>query len=132
MDDVLPDGERGRSYGCFAGLVRLPIQGQDILLYSNCDNYKGRVDGTIWVSFDGGETWPLFRLTHKGVFEYSSLAAGLPGTPSEGTIFLHFESKVAPAGRQHYYKGESTVARFNLSWLLGGRSTGYGYLPDLL
>ena len=101
-----------------AGLVRLPIHGEDVLIYSNCDSPKGRTNGTVWASFDGGRTWPLKREVYAGSFAYSSLAAGRPGTPSEGRIFLHFESD-----------GGSRVARFNLSWLLGGVATGDGTVP---
>jgi sialidase-1 len=96
------------------GLVRLPIKGKDILIYSNCDSPKGRSHGTVWASLDGGKTWPVKRLVHAGSFAYSSLTAGRPETPSEGWIYLHFES----AG--------SKVARFNLSWLLEGDKTGNG------
>ena len=121
--DVLPDGPQGGTYGCFGGLVRLPIQGRDILLYSNCDtpNKRPRERGTVWVSFDGGETWPLKRLVYAGRFAYSSLAAGRPGTRTEGWIYLQFESEFVP--------DESKVARFNLSWLLGGEKTGDGEPP---
>ncbi|WP_153559288.1 exo-alpha-sialidase [Roseimaritima sediminicola] len=115
---VLPDGPQDTNYGCMAGLVRLPIRGRDILVYSNCDSPSGRHHGTVWASFDGGQTWPLKRLVHEGDFAYSSLAAGRPGTPSEGMIYLHFESD------------GSKVARFNLSWLLGGKPTGDGTVPE--
>ncbi|MCA9068481.1 MAG: exo-alpha-sialidase, partial [Planctomycetaceae bacterium] len=102
--------------------VRLPVFGKDILVYSNCDSPKGRTHGTVWASFDGGKTWPVKRLVHKESFAYSSLTAGQPDTPGEGTIFLHFESG-----------GGSKVARFNLSWLLGGELTGDGNIPkDLI
>ena len=40
--DILPDGPQNTNYGCFAGLVRLPIAGRDILLYSNCDSPASR------------------------------------------------------------------------------------------
>lgn len=116
--EVLPDGPQDTTYGCMGGVVRLPVNGKDILIYSNCDSASGRHHGTVWASFDGGKTWPLKRLVHEGSFAYSSLAAGRPGTPSEGNIYLHFES----AG--------SKVARFNLSWLLGGESTGNGTVPE--
>ena len=118
--EVLPDGPQNTSYGCMAGLVRLPIEGRDILIYSNCDSPGGRHHGTAWVSFDGGKTWPLKRLVHEGAFAYSSLDAGRPETASEGWIYLNFES------------GGSKVARLNLSWLLGGKKTGDGELPDWL
>ena len=116
--EVLPDGPQNTNYGCMGGLVRLPVRGRDILIYSNCDSPQGRSHGTVWVSFDGGKTWPLKRLVHEGAFAYSSLNAGRHGTPSEGHIYLHFESK------------GSKVARFNLSWLLEGVATGDGTIPE--
>lgn len=119
--EVLPDGPQDTNYGCMGGLVRLPIQGWDILLYSNCDSPSGRHHGTIWGSFDGGKTWPLKRLLFEGKFAYSSLNAGRPKTPSEGWIYLHFEG--GP-------KSGSTVARFNLAWLLDGMPTGDGTIPS--
>jgi hypothetical protein len=59
----------------------------------------------------------------EGRHAYSSLSAGRPGTPSEGWIYLNFEG-----GPQ----GGSTVARFNLSWLLEGEETGDGSIPGSL
>ncbi|MFN3193762.1 MAG: exo-alpha-sialidase [Aureliella sp.] len=115
--EALPDGPQDTTYGCMGGLVRLPVEGQDILVYSNCDSTQGRKRGTVWASFDGGNTWPIKRLVHEGSFAYSSLTAGRPGTPSEGVIYLHFESE------------GSKVARFNLSWILEGESTGDGDVP---
>ena len=40
---------------------------------------------------------------------------------SEGMIYHHFEG--GP-------KGGSAVAKFNLSWVLGGEKTGDGEVPD--
>lgn len=119
--DVLPDGHQHRSYGCMGGLVRLPIAGKDILVFSNIDTPSAKRErGTVWASFDGGQTWPVKRLFYPGPSAYSSLTAGRPGTPSEGSIYLHFEG--GP-------KGGSQVARFNLSWLINGEPTGNGTLP---
>ena len=120
---VLPDGPQNTNYGCMGGLARLPIKDKDILLYSNCDSPGGRNHGTVWASFDGGKRWPLKRLVYEGRFAYSSLRAGRPKTKSEGWIYLNFEG--GP-------KGGSTVARFNLSWLLKGEKTGDGDLPKWL
>ena len=130
-DDVLPDGPRHRTkerrHGCYnnhfgmmCGLVRLPIKGEDILIYSNADTpgYV-RVRMTVWASFDGGKTWPVKRLVTEGSSAYSSLSAGRPGTASEGRIYLLFEG--GKAGH---------MARFNLSWLLDGEKTGEGEIPD--
>ena len=117
--DVLPDGLQHRAYGCMGGLVRLPVEGRDIFCFSNIDTkgeHRERV--TVWVSFDGGETWPVKRLVESGPSAYSSLNAGRPQTPSEGQIYLHYE---AGSG--------SKLARFNLSWLLDGERTGNGTVP---
>lgn len=116
--EVLPDGPQDTTYGCMGGLIRLPVAGRDILVYSNCDSPKGRNHGTVWASFDGGKTWPMKRLITEGSFAYSSLNAGRPGTATEGWVYLHFESE------------GSKVARFNLSWLLEGEATGDGTVPE--
>ena len=107
-----------------AGLVRLPLEGYDILLYSNIDvpaetedetvpfEYRTsrRIRGTVWASFDGGKTWPVKRLVDEGPFAYSSMAAGRNGTASEGLIYLFYESGQG-----------AKIARFNLDWVTGGR-----------
>lgn len=121
--DSLPDGPQDTNYGCMGGLVRLPIKDKDILIYSNCDSPSGRRRMTVWASFDGGESWPIQRLVFEGGGAYSSLDAGRPQTDSEGLIYLHFEG--GP-------DGGSTVARFNLGWILAGELTGDGNLPDWL
>ena len=105
----LPDGPQDSDYGCMAGLVRLPVQGRDILLYSNCDSDQGRKQGTVWASFDGGQSWPVSREVFAESFAYSSMDAGQPGTPSAGKVFLFFEGGPAKGG---------CMAVFNLAWLL--------------
>ncbi len=119
----LPDGAQHTDYGLMAGLIRLPVEGHDILIYSNIDvpaerseedvpfelRTSRRLNGSVWVSFDGGKTWPVKRVVDKGSFAYSSLAAGREGTPSEGFIYLLYESE-----------GGAKIARFNLAWLTGG------------
>jgi len=119
--EVLPDGDQVRDYGLMAGLVRLPVRGRDVLIFSNIESPSGRHHGTVWASFDGGKTWPLKRLVFEGPFAYSSLNAGRPGTKSEGHIYLLFEG-----GPQR----GATMARFNLSWLLEGERTGDGEVPE--
>lgn len=119
--EALPDGPQNTNYGCMGGLTRLSVSGYDILVYSNCDSPTGRDHGTVWASFDGGKTWPVKRLVFEGRHAYSSMTSGRPGTKTEGLIYLHFEG--GP-------KGASTVARFNLSWLLEGEATGDGSVPD--
>lgn len=121
--EILPDGHQHRSYGCMGGLVRLPVKGKDILIFSNIDTKEAKRErATVWASFDGGKTWPVKRLVFEGPSAYSSLNAGRPGTPSEGWIYLNFESE-----------GQSKVARYNLSWVFSGEATGDGIMAkDLL
>ncbi|MCU0873574.1 MAG: glycoside hydrolase [Pirellulaceae bacterium] len=124
----LPDGPRASSYGCMGGMIRLPVEGLDVLLYSNLDTDAGRMPErvgasitkerekiTVWASFNGGQTWPVKRLIFDGPSGYSNLAAGRAGTPSAGSIYLVFEG--GPDGRRSGIQ----VAVFNLSWLLNGR-----------
>lgn len=116
--EALPDGDQDRDYGLMGGLVRLPVEGRDVLLFSNVASASGRHHGTVWASFDGGRTWPVRQLVSPGPFAYSSMDAGRPGTPGEGWIYLLFEDA----------KGGS-IARFNLGWLVDGELTGDGTLP---
>jgi sialidase-1 len=124
----LPDGPRGSSYGCMGGMIRLPIDGRDILIYSNLDTdagrmpeqvgasiTKGREKISVWASLDGGRTWPIKRLVYHGPAGYSNLAAGRIDTPSQGRIYLLFEG--GPDGP----KSAIQVVAFNLSWVLDGR-----------
>jgi sialidase-1 len=120
---ILPDGNQDSTYGLMGGLVRLPVQGRDILVFSNIDSPKGRRNGVVWASFDGGQTWSIRRVVYPGNFAYSSLNAGRPGTPSEGWIYLFFEG-----GPQ----GGGMLAGFNLAWILEGEMTGDGEVPDWL
>lgn len=104
-DDELFDGPPD-VYGCKAGLLRLPYDDRDILLFSAPGRKDKREDITVWISFTGGKTWPLKRLIRKGPGNYTWLAAGRKGTPSEGQIYL--------------LAGKDWMARFNLAWLLEG------------
>ncbi len=124
VSSELPDGAQHTDYGLMGGLVRLPVEGHDILIFSNIDvaadkpdeevpfelRTSRRLNGTAWASFDGGKTWPVKRTVDEGSFAYSSLAAGKKGTPSEGMIYLMYESN-----------GGAKMARFNLAWLTEGK-----------
>ena len=102
-DDELFDGPPD-VYGCKAGLLRLPYKDKDILLFSSPGNRETRTDINVWVSYDGGQTWPVNKLIKTGPGNYSWMAAGRNGTPSEGMIYL--------------LAGKDWMARFNLAWLL--------------
>jgi sialidase-1 len=114
VSEELPDGDQNRDYGLMGGLVRLPINDHDILVFSNIESQEGRSKGTVWASFDGGKTWPVKRLVEEGRFAYSSMAAGREGTPSEGLIYLFYEGEGHPNTAGY-------IARFNLAWITEGR-----------
>lgn len=124
----LPDGPRGTSYGLMGGMLRLPIAGRDILLYSSSDTDAGAMPAqrgasiaggrekiTVWASFDGGVSWPVKRLVYDGPSAYSNLGVGRSGTPSAGKVFVIFEG--GPRGSHAAVQ----VVAFNLAWLLDGR-----------
>ncbi len=128
-DPTIPDGPRGTSYGCMGGLIRLPVDEYDILLYSNLDTDRGEMPSeiggtrtrereniTVWVSFDGGQTWPVYRRIFDGPSAYSNIGVGRADTVTEGKIFLNYHG--GPDGRNT----AAHVAVFNLSWLLDGQS----------
>jgi sialidase-1 len=126
ISQVLPDGGGyGRGYGMKGGLTRLPVKDRDVLIFSNADTGGGdRKRMTVWASFDGAKTWPVKRLIYAPHGAYSSLVAGRPDTASEGLIYLLFEG--GPDGGYSAMQ----VARFNLSWILGGDRTGNGVVPQ--
>ena len=114
-DDELFDGPPDL-YGCKHGLVRLPYDDRDVLVFSRPEPSHATVhllpknsrrDITVWISFDGGETWPAKRLIRVGFGNYTCLAAGRNGTPSEGMIYLASN-------------GGNYVARFNVAWVMEG------------
>ena len=120
ISDVLPDGNQRSDYGLMGGLEILNQDGKDILLFSNIDipmkettndlpfenRWGDRFRGTLWVSMDGGENWPIKKLVEEGSFAYSSIVKGREGTLSEGWIYLLYES-----GRG------GKIARFNWDWI---------------
>ena len=113
----LPDGEQSRDYGLMAGLDRLPYKDYDLLVFSNIESHSGRKNGTVWLSFDGGKSWPIKKLIESEGFKYSSMTVGRKNTPSEGYIYLLYETGTKENINDY---GGGMVARFNLSWLMEG------------
>ena len=116
ISNELPDGPKNLDYGLMAGLDRLPHNEQDILIFSNVDSKNERENGMIWISFDGGKTWPLKKSIDQGKYKYSSIAVGRENTPSEGFIYVLYEF----GDFQNNYAG-AKIAKFNMSWLLLGK-----------
>lgn len=101
------------SYGCCAGLVRLPLSltsGKDMLLFSAPDDPGGdRTHMTVWCSLDRSRSWQLKKLIYEKGCAYSSLAAA-----PNGMVYLLFEK-----GTDKGPYGKVSLARFNLSWFFG-------------
>lgn len=119
VSNELPDGEQNGDYGLMAGLDRLPFKGYDLLIFSNIESNKGRKNGTVWLSFDAGKSWPIKKQIDPEGFKYSSLTVGRKNTPSEGYIYLLYET-----GKKEDINayGGGKIVRFNLSWLMEGKN----------
>jgi sialidase-1 len=109
VSKYLPDGPSD-VYGCKGGLVRLPLDDRDIVIYTSPRNAKGdrrNQEDTMLVvraSLDGAKTWPVARPIEGGPEGYSWLAAGRKGTPSEGMIYA--------------LTWDKDLVRFNLAWIM--------------
>ena len=62
-------------------------QAKDVLLLSVPTGPK-RTHGTVYVSFDGGRTWPVKKTLVEGTFAYSTLLE-----LADGRIALIYESE---------------------------------------
>jgi len=102
-DDELFDGPPDE-YGCKGAILRLPFHDRDILLFSGPARRDKRDDITVHVSFDRGKSWPVKRVVKAGPGNYTWMAAGRKGTPSENMIYL--------------LSNKDWMARFNLAWLM--------------
>lgn len=96
--------------GCMGSVLRYtdPAGGNEhLLLYSGPQSTK-RENGTLYLSDDDGQTWPVRRVICPGPFAYSCLVA-LP----DGTIGCLYEAK-----------GTSKIvfARLTLDWLSEGKN----------
>lgn len=91
---------------CQASLLRHPggtDPAGDVFLFSNPATQTGRTNGTIRLSRDEGQTWPVARTLYAGGFAYSCLAS-LP----DGAVGCLFE--------RDGYKTIS-FARFTVNWI---------------
>ena len=77
-----------------------------MLLFSNTANAGERVDLTVRLSCDSGQTWPVAKVLHPGPAMYSTMAR-LP----DGSFGILYENGINDG---------LTFARFNLAWLGGG------------
>lgn len=95
--------------GCMGSVLRYtdPADGgKSRILYSGPQSTK-RENGTVFVSYDEGKTWPVKRVLCKDAFAYSCLTA-LP----DGTIGCLYEAEGTK---------KIVFARFTLDWLTDGK-----------
>ncbi len=111
--------EPGNWEGCQASLIRYTRKGygssKNRLFFANPASTKDRLDMTVRVSYDEGQTWPVSRLIQKGRGGYSSLTV-LP----DGTIAMVYEGGTTSNGVENSF-GRISIARFNLEWLTNGQ-----------
>lgn len=95
--------------GCMASVLRYtdPADGgRSRILFSGPQSTR-RENGTIFISYDDGKTWPIKRVLCNRSFAYSCLTA-LP----DGTIGCLYEADGTK---------KIVFARFTLEWLTGGK-----------
>jgi sialidase-1 len=82
-------------------------KGRSRILFANPGTTKARDTGTVRLSYDEGETWPVAKVIQPGYFGYSCLAV-LPN----GMICCLFENEGC---------GKDTFVSFSLEWLTDGK-----------
>jgi sialidase-1 len=100
---------------CQASLIRYrpaDSPGRPIVLFSNPADRKSRVNVTVRLSEDDGQTWRASRSLHAGPSCYSSLAA-LP----DGSIGCLYERG------EKQFSEKITFAQFSLEWLTAANAT---------
>lgn len=101
-----------REPSCMASIVRYSEAtngAKSRILYSGPIG-GGRTNGTVFLSYDEGETWPVKKVMVPGKFAYSVLTV-LP----DGTIGCLYER-----GEKDAYE-RITLARLTLDWLTNGK-----------
>lgn len=94
--------------GCQGSLLRLANMGDDrksMLLFSNPDHQKKRINGTIRLSEDNGNNWKWSRSLYQSSFAYSSLV-----DLKSGQFGVLYE-------RDNYSR--ISFSRLNIKWLKG-------------
>lgn len=100
-----------RDPGCMASIFRYTFpskRDKSRLLYSGPDSTK-RENGTVYLSYDEGKTWPVKKVLFPGSFAYSVLTA-LP----DGTLGCLLETDDA---------NRIVFAHFTLDWLTDGKDS---------
>jgi sialidase-1 len=78
---------------------------------------RDRVNVSVKLSYDEGQTWPVGRSIEASFSGYSDLAA-----LSDGTILCFYE-RGSTDGTSIYRTGRLTVARIDEQWIRAGQTT---------
>ena len=118
--------------------MRLPIRGRDILVYSNVDNPSRDSDSGDFYGNTKGE-----NRHHGDACGSASTVAGPGRSSASRTKAPSVTHRLSPGDRERLARAGSTCSsmsmqgnfpfgslRFNLSWLLQGKSTGDGTIPE--
>ena len=103
---------------CNASIIRYsdPLDDErSRILFSNPASRKSRVNGTVRLSYDEGDTWPVAKTLYSSDFGYSSLAR-LPN----GDVGILYERDKVERGVWRAV----TFGRFTIGWLTDGEDTG--------
>jgi sialidase-1 len=71
---------------CMAGVLALD---RNVVVFTGCGSEKGRDRGTMWISRDGGRSWPESVLVEPAFFAYS-----VPVALDEGTVGILYEASM--------------------------------------
>lgn len=111
---------------CMASIVRYSEAksgGKNRILFTNPNNLtrkdgkekpemsRDRINVSVKLSYDEGQTWPVTKLLEDGFSGYSDMAVA-----KDGTILCFYE-RGSTDGKNIYKTGLLSVARFNLEWL---------------
>lgn len=106
VDDQLPDpANNGSIVRAFPNAEEGTPEAK-VLLFSNAADKNQRRNGTVRMSCDDGETWPVSKAFEPEGVGYSTLA-----TLPDGNIGLQYEPEGGNSGIQ--------FSKFNLAWLEG-------------
>lgn len=77
---------------CQGTMLSLELGGRPMLAFTGCDSETARARGTLWVSTDGGASWPAHARIVDGFFAYSAIAELGLAVPDERVLGLLYEA----------------------------------------
>jgi sialidase-1 len=92
---------------CQGSVLAIPARrGKSLVLFANAADERRRVNLTVRLSEDDGESWPVSRTVHAGPAAYSDLALARDGS----VLCLYESGEKGPVERLR-------LVRFSINWL---------------